>query len=155
VEALAHLVHFLGPGAHNASNGARKHMLVHEGGLRMMVRRGFSTGWIVHDESDQVLSCDVWDRTLENQFYRLKLVRVSSRRSSQRQAKHGAEQCDCREGRQMFRANWSAALTSAFSAQIPGCRNIPQIPEVHALGPLGPLKFSIARLYELLMRTNS
>jgi hypothetical protein len=72
-------------------------MRVDEGGLRMTVRRGFPTGWIVHDESDQVLSWDVWDRTLENQFYRLKLVRVSSRRSSQRQAKYGAEQCDCRE----------------------------------------------------------
>jgi hypothetical protein len=31
----------------------------------MTVRRGFPTGWIVH-ESDQVLSWDVWDRTLES-----------------------------------------------------------------------------------------
>ena len=98
VEALARLVHFRGLGAHSASNGARKHMRVDEGGLRMTVRRGFPTRWIVHDENDQVLYWDVWDRTLENQFYRLKLVRVSSRRSSQRQAKYGAEQRDCREG---------------------------------------------------------
>jgi hypothetical protein len=52
---------------------------------------------MVHDDSDQVLSRDVGDRMLEDRFCRLNLVRVCSRRSSQRQAKYGAEQCDFRE----------------------------------------------------------